>query len=132
MELMSANKTSPRELLTLFHGTSNACMKSIIQTGFDPRLSGTVHGTSFGKGTYMAPDAAVALRYTKEKTIIVSRALVGESCQSVQTYVLPPHKDNNDTSAGRFDSCVDAVASPNMYILFDRDQCYPEFVVQLA
>ena len=132
MKLMSSDKTAPRELLTLFHGTSNASMKSIIQTGFDQRLSGAVHGARLGKGTYMSPSAAVALKYTKEKTLIVSRVLVGDYCQSHPLYVLPPVKDVTDTSLGRYDSCVDSVVGPTKYILFDRDQAYPEFVVQLA
>ena len=129
---MSSDKTAPRELLTLFHGTSYASMKSIIQTGFDPRLSGTVHGERLGKGTYMSPSAAIALKYTKEKTLIVSRVLVGESCQSDPDDVLPPYKDDSDTSSGRYDSCVDYLIHPTKYVLFDRYQCYPEFVVLLA
>ena len=132
MKLMSSDKTAPRELLTLFHGTSNASMKSIIQTGFDPRLSGAVHGERFGKGTYMSPSAAIALKYTKEKTLIVSRALVGESCQSDPAYVLPPYKDVLDTTSGRYDSCVDSVVGPTKYIFFEKDQAYPEYVVKLA
>ena len=30
-----------------------------------------------------------------------------------------------------YDSCVDNISSPSMYIVFERDQCYPQYLITL-
>ena len=78
----------------------------------------------------MARDAALAYTYVKENTMLVSRVLVGESAVGDSNYVTPPSKDDDDPEAGRYDSCVDNVDNPQLYVLFERDQCYPVFAVE--
>lgn len=114
----------------LFHGTDNKHVDVICHSNFDWRLCG-VHGTSYGKGSYFARDAKYSNHFTSEsdvKSMFLSRLLVGEYTEGSPDYVRPPHKDKGGMSL--FDSCVDNVANPCIYVIFERQQIYPEYLLQ--
>lgn len=60
--------------------------------------------------------------------MFLSRLLVGEYTEGSPDYVRPPHKDKGGMSL--FDSCVDNVANPSIYVIFERQQIYPEYLLQ--
>ena len=41
----------------------------------------------------------------------------------------PPYKEDPTSKEERYDSCVDNVDKPTMYVLFDMDQYYPSFLI---
>lgn len=60
--------------------------------------------------------------------MFLARLLVGEYTEGSPSYVRPPRKDKRDISL--FDSCVDNVANPSIYVIFEREQIYPEYLLQ--
>ncbi|XP_059904547.1 uncharacterized protein LOC132454943 isoform X3 [Gadus macrocephalus] len=114
----------------LFHGTDSKFIDPICCSNFDWRICGT-HGTILGKGSYFARDASYSHKYTSYastvRSMFVSRVLVGHHTRGSADYVRPPSKDGGDTLF--YDSCVDNIHSPSIFVIFDRPQIYPEFLL---
>ncbi|XP_056443599.1 protein mono-ADP-ribosyltransferase PARP12-like [Gadus chalcogrammus] len=114
----------------LFHGTDSKFIDAICSSNFDWRICGT-HGTAYGNGSYFARDASYSHNYTGNtstvRSMFVSRVLVGHHTLGEADYVRPPSKDGGDTLF--YDSCVDDIHSPSIFVVFDRPQIYPEFLL---
>lgn len=54
------------------------------------------------------------------------RVLVGQYTKGASHYRRPPAKD---TAGNLYDSCVNDVREPTIYVVFDRPQVYPEFLI---
>ncbi|XP_030211514.1 uncharacterized protein LOC115543102 [Gadus morhua] len=123
----------------LFHGTDSKFINAICCSNFDWRICG-IHGTAYGKGSYFARDASYSHKYignaSTVRSMFVSRVLVGHHTWGDASYVRPPSKDGGDTlikgALSRrtfYDSCVDDIHSPSIFVVFDRPQIYPEFLL---
>ncbi|TTD62567.1 Poly [ADP-ribose] polymerase 12 [Bagarius yarrelli] len=113
----------------LFHGTDSKHLDAICHNNFDWRICGT-HGTAFGKGSYFAKDANYSHSYTGQSTIrrmFVCRVLVGDYTVGQSSYTRPPSKDGGDTFF--YDSCVDNVHNPSIFVVFEKHQIYPEYLI---
>ncbi|XP_030211538.1 protein mono-ADP-ribosyltransferase PARP12-like [Gadus morhua] len=114
----------------LFHGTDPKFINAICCSNFDWRICGT-HGTSYGKGSYFARDASYSHNFTRNASTVhslfVSRVLVGDHTLGAAGYVRPPSKDGGDTLF--YDSCANNILSPSIFVVFDRPQIYPEFLL---
>ena len=60
--------------------------------------------------------------------MFISRVLVGDFTKGSSDYRRPPSKDGR--GANLYDSCVDDVANPSIYVVFERQQIYPEYLLQ--
>lgn len=117
----------------LFHGTDESLIEAICEQNFDWRMCG-VHGTAYGKGSYFARDASYSDRYARakgslNKIMFVALILVGEYTRGSSSYVRPPAKGNSRTF---YDSCVDRVSDPSIYVIFEKQQIYPEYVIDYS
>ncbi|XP_030646594.1 protein mono-ADP-ribosyltransferase PARP12-like [Chanos chanos] len=114
----------------LFHGTDQALVDAICEQNFDWRICGT-HGTVYGKGSYFARDASYSHHYvhtdSSTKTMFVARVLVGRFTKGQGSFVRPPAKPNG---TGLYDSCVDSMSDPSIFVIFEKYQIYPEFVIE--
>uniref|UniRef100_A0A1A7X0K6 Poly [ADP-ribose] polymerase n=1 Tax=Iconisemion striatum TaxID=60296 RepID=A0A1A7X0K6_9TELE len=113
----------------LFHGTDSQYVDAICKDNFDWRICGT-HGTAYGKGSYFARDAEYSDSYTghmNDKTMFVSRVLVGRYTKGDPNYVRPPPK-NGETNY--YNSCVNDVIDPSIFVVFEKHQIYPEYLLQ--
>ncbi|XP_058930873.1 protein mono-ADP-ribosyltransferase PARP12 isoform X2 [Kogia breviceps] len=115
----------------LFHGTSTGFVDAICQQNFDWRVSG-LHGTSYGRGSYFARDAAYSHHYsktdTKSRTMFLARVLVGEFIRGNANFVRPPVKEGQGNIL--YDSCVNHVSDPSIFVVFEKHQAYPEYIIQ--
>ncbi|KAM6090739.1 protein mono-ADP-ribosyltransferase PARP12-like isoform 2-T2 [Theristicus caerulescens] len=112
----------------LFHGTSKKYADAICQQNFDWRICG-VHGTVYGKGSYFARDASYSDNYCEDldsKTMFLARVLVGEFTLGSSSYVRPPLKDNQNF----YDSCVNSSSNPSIFVIFEKHQIYPEYLIE--
>uniref|UniRef100_A0A8C0HPH4 Poly(ADP-ribose) polymerase family member 12 n=1 Tax=Buteo japonicus TaxID=224669 RepID=A0A8C0HPH4_9AVES len=113
----------------LFHGTSKKYIDAICQQNFDWRICG-IHGTVYGKGSYFARDASYSDCYCREdpyiKTMFLARVLVGEFTLGNSSYVRPPLKDNQNF----YDSCVNNSSNPSIFVIFEKQQIYPEYLIE--
>ncbi|XP_017355286.1 protein mono-ADP-ribosyltransferase PARP12 [Cebus imitator] len=115
----------------LFHGTSAMFVDAICQQNFDWRVCG-LHGTSYGKGSYFARDAAYSHHYSKSDTqthtMFLARVLVGEFVRGNASFVRPPNKEGQSNAF--YDSCVNSVSDPSIFVIFEKHQVYPEYLIQ--
>ncbi|NXD19140.1 PAR12 polymerase, partial [Spelaeornis formosus] len=113
----------------LFHGTSKKYIDAICQQNFDWRICG-LHGTVYGKGSYFARDASYSDNYcgadSHTKTMFLARVLVGEFTLGSSDYVRPPMKDSQNF----YDSCVNNSSNPSIFVIFEKQQIYPEYLIE--
>ncbi|TMS05998.1 Poly [ADP-ribose] polymerase 12 [Larimichthys crocea] len=117
----------------LFHGTDHSLIEAICEQNFDWRMCG-VHGTAYGKGSYFARDASYSDRYSSikhsvNKVMFVALVLVGEYTKGRSSYLRPPPRGNSNTL---YDSCVDCEANPGIYVVFEKQQIYPEYLINYS
>ena len=133
---MASRGRDPRER-QLFHGTSQShVVQSIFTQSFDWRMSGK-NATVFGKGAYFARDAKYSDQYTGSPRtdddashwMFMARVLLGDYTLGHRDYVRPPVKDPSRAHSELYDSCVNNVDKPTVFVVFDHDQCYPEYVI---
>lgn len=89
---------------------------------------------SYFLGSYFARDASYSDRYARakgslNKIMFVALILVGEYTRGSSSYVRPPTKGNSRTF---YDSCVDCVSDPSIYVIFEKQQIYPEYVIDYS
>ncbi|NXA27140.1 PAR12 polymerase, partial [Ibidorhyncha struthersii] len=114
----------------LFHGTQISFMEAICVHNFDWRICGT-NGTKYGKGTYFARDASYSHAYcqpaVKTNIMFVARVLVGDYVKGNAAYVRPPPKSIGGLRF--YDSCVDNELNPSIFVVFEKHQIYPEYMI---
>jgi len=118
---------------SFFHGTPDeATVRCICYQNFDPRMHGR-HGTVYGKGVYFSTTAQYSHHYAKNsgrRFMFFARALVGKSTRGTKDLQRPPPIDPSRPHGALFDSCVDRTSKPTIVVIFDNDQCYPEFLIE--
>ncbi|KAK7886165.1 hypothetical protein WMY93_025786 [Mugilogobius chulae] len=128
--MKNKNNGRPVTERKLFHGTDSSHVETICATNFDWRLCG-VNGTAYGQGSYFARDAKYSHSYTGTSHVrfmFVSRVLVGEFTRGSSEYKRPPSKDGGNVNL--YDSCVDNIMNPSIFVVFEKQQIYPEYVLQ--
>uniref|UniRef100_A0A3P8P5N1 Uncharacterized protein n=1 Tax=Astatotilapia calliptera TaxID=8154 RepID=A0A3P8P5N1_ASTCA len=114
----------------LFHGTDSKDVDAICHHNFDWRICGT-HGTAYGKGSYFARDASYSHNYTGDtdvRAMFISRVLVGDFTIGSSDYRRPPSKDGGGINF--YDSCVNDVMNPSIFVVFEKQQIYPEYLIK--
>uniref|UniRef100_A0A8C6Y7H5 Poly(ADP-ribose) polymerase family member 12 n=1 Tax=Naja naja TaxID=35670 RepID=A0A8C6Y7H5_NAJNA len=115
----------------LFHGTSKNHVDAICQQNFDWRICG-VHGTAYGKGSYFARDAAYSDNYSgvssSIKTMFFAKVLVGDFTTGKSSYLRPPAKNNQSNLF--YNSCVNSLLNPSIFVIFEKHQIYPEYLIE--
>ncbi|CDQ71754.1 unnamed protein product [Oncorhynchus mykiss] len=116
--------------LHLFHGTDPKHVDAICRDNFDWRLCGT-NGTTYGEGSYFARDAKYSHCFTSHSGVrfmFVCWVLVGDYTQGKSDLRRPPPKGEGNPTF--YDSCVDNVLNPSIYVVFEKHQVYPEFLIR--
>lgn len=72
------------------------------------------------------PQQLVRLRHT----MFVARVLVGKYTIGYNVLRKPPPLNPNDAYGKSYDSCVNDVNDPRIYVIFDNAQCYPEYIIE--
>ena len=129
LEKIHARKAGSLEERSLFHGTDSydTCY-GICTNNFDFRLSGK-NATVYGKGSYFAVSAKYSHNYTKGPVHLMFRAkvLIGSYTAGKHDMTCPPNIPGEGHR--RYDTCVDNIANPSIFVVFDRNQCYPEYLI---
>ncbi|CAN2390685.1 Zinc finger CCCH-type antiviral [Pristimantis euphronides] len=118
--------------IRLFHGTEKMHIDAICNQNFDWRICGT-HGTVYGQGSYFARDASYSHNYSTPtvggtRTMFVARVLVGDYVVGGPQMKRPPQRPGG--SGRYYDSCVDNSISPSIYVVFEKYQIYPEYLLE--
>ena len=128
---------SPILELSLFHGTLEDSIQKINRDGFDRSYSGSTNGTIFGHGVYFARELSYAAQdlYSKpnlarQKCVYSAKVLVGLSCPGNKEMRHLP--ENQQANRLQFDSAVDQMQNPSIYVVFKDMQAYPEYLLILS
>ena len=120
----------------LFHGTNPEIVEAICKQNFDWRLHGK-NATVYGEGSYFALKSSYSDRYAKEdskgsKFMFVAKVLVGSYTKGQSSYRRPPSKEPSNPASDLYDSCVDDRSFPTIFVVFDTDQFYPEYIIEYS
>ncbi|XP_047431950.1 protein mono-ADP-ribosyltransferase PARP11 [Mugil cephalus] len=129
----------------LFHGTDVKNVDSICKYNFDLRLAGK-HGNVYGKGIYFARHASYADKYSRTDPLLISggglqginfgttrvvflaRVIIGKPIIGQRHFKKPDDKSLENSH----DSCVDDDQDPKIFVIFDPNQIYPEYLIQYS
>ena len=64
--------------------------------------------------------------------MFVARVLVGKATGGNPQYTRPPPLDVNDPHGKSYDSCVDNINFPQIFVVFDRTQSNAEYLIEYA
>ncbi|XP_029610115.1 protein mono-ADP-ribosyltransferase PARP14-like [Salmo trutta] len=116
----------------LYHGTAATTCDAIESNGFDRSYANI---TAHGVGVYFAVNASYSAnpRYTPpdasgHRRMYVARVLTGRYTLGDPTMRFTPRRSPTD-SADRYDSLVDNLQRPSMFVIFHDDQAYPEYLI---
>uniref|UniRef100_UPI000D2F8DAA poly [ADP-ribose] polymerase 15-like n=1 Tax=Maylandia zebra TaxID=106582 RepID=UPI000D2F8DAA len=130
LELRNGHQNNERRL---FHGTCNTTVPIINDRGFNRSHSGK-NAAFYGDGTYFAVNASYSANdtYSKpnqngEKFMYVCRVLTGDFTLGQQGMIEPPAKGTASTDL--YDSVVDNLTNPTMFVVFHDDHAYPEYLI---
>ena len=92
--------------------------------------------TQYGKGVYFARDASYSMRptysvperSTGKRCMYLASVLVGEFTQGNDYLIAPPPKDPKNSTV-TYDSTVDNVATPTVFVAFHDNQVYPDYLI---
>ena len=62
--------------------------------------------------------------------MFLARVFIGNSCAGSENTKRPPPLNTKRPEGDLYDSCVNDTRDPSIYVIFDRDQCYPEFLIK--
>lgn len=134
----SARALQRIERAGLFHGCTDEVAASIMHQGFNRSYAGIANkqgGANYGRGTYLARDAGYSMskRFAKRDECGVScmlycRLVVGEYCRGESTMITPPLRD--PARQLLYDSTVDSVERPEIFVAFKDGQAYPEYLIK--
>ncbi|XP_048196254.1 zinc finger CCCH-type antiviral protein 1-like [Perognathus longimembris pacificus] len=112
-----------KEEKLLFYATRRAHVDSICADNFD--YSHGTHEDKYGKGNYFAKEAFHFHKSygcdTKNTVMFIARVLVGDFIEGHKEYTRPPPM---------YDSCVDTRLNPNVYVIFEKSQTYPAYLIE--
>ncbi|XP_053373223.1 protein mono-ADP-ribosyltransferase PARP14-like [Mercenaria mercenaria] len=119
----------------LWHGTREDAVDSINAHGFNRRFCGE-NATAYGNGVYFAVDASYSCSETYSrpnrngiKRMYYCRVLSGEYAKGESGMKVPPPKPSGGHHA-LFDSVVNNMMNPNMFVIFHDTQACPEYLIQ--
>ncbi|KAK7177062.1 hypothetical protein R3I93_001117 [Phoxinus phoxinus] len=116
----------------LYHGTSEASCSSIMKSNFNRNFAGQ-NATVYGNGTYFAVNAIYSANPTYAvpaadgtQLLFVARVLTGHYALGQQGMKTPPVRLAPDHN---YDSVVDNIQNPSMFVVFHDCQAYPDYLI---
>ena len=122
----------------LFHGTDERTAAEIAKGNFNRSFAGK-NATRYGHGSYFAVNSSYSAdkdlskkeKYSVPnedglKVNIMCRVLVGDFCRGFDQTQVPDYMKGGSR---RFDSTVDNVENPTIFVTYNDAQVYPEYIV---
>ncbi|XP_046843185.1 protein mono-ADP-ribosyltransferase PARP15-like [Xenia sp. Carnegie-2017] len=123
--------------MRLFHGTNSDKVQSINTNDFSRNFAG-VNGVIYGNGVYFARDASFSLDYSREQCsagsqpkIYIAKVLVGKYTLGKKGLKAPPSKNDPSNPALLYDSIVNDINNPCIYVIFQDNRYYPEYLITI-
>jgi len=112
---------------------------TVTELGSTPSIPLTISlfllGIRYGNGVSFALDASYSARSTYSPSdangrryMYLTRVLVGEYTVGRQGLLTPPAKNQSDPT-DTYDSVVDRMPNPGIFVVFYDWQCYPDYLI---
>ncbi|XP_033011911.1 protein mono-ADP-ribosyltransferase PARP10 [Lacerta agilis] len=118
----------------LFHGTTEESSREICLHGFNRSFCGK-NATRYGHGVYFAVKAVVSVQemYSPSssdgnKYIFVTQTLTGDYALGNPGMRAPPLREG-EAVPRRYDSTVDNLRNPAIFVIFNDTQAYPQHLI---
>ncbi|XP_070569303.1 protein mono-ADP-ribosyltransferase PARP14-like [Ptychodera flava] len=132
---MDARKSGVQSERNLYHGTKEKSSTLINATGFNRSFAG-LNAVNYGKGSYFAVKSGYSAGRTYSppddngyKYIYQCKVLTGEYARGKQDMMVPPPKNPNNPTIC-YDSVVDKMDNPTMFVVFNDALAYPEYLIK--
>ncbi|XP_048215169.1 protein mono-ADP-ribosyltransferase PARP10 [Perognathus longimembris pacificus] len=132
-ERLSRRCQRPAERV-LYHGTTASAVPDICAYGFNRSFCGR-NGALYGQGVYFARRASLSVldRYSPpdargHKAVFVARVLTGDYGQGQRGLRVPPPRAAGH-ALPRYDSAVDCVQDPRIFVVFHDTQALPTHLI---
>jgi len=91
-----------------------------------------ITATAYGEGVYFAVNSSYSCKYSTakpsgKKQMYLAQVLTGEYTLGASKYRVPP--DNPKHKALQFDSVVDNVKNPSIFVIFMDSHAYPKYLI---
>ena len=88
----------------------------------------------YGKGVYFARDASYSHDYStpdanSQRHMYYAQVLTGEYTVGDSSMKAPPAKNPQVDANVLFDSTVDSVSNPAVFVVYQDTQCYPSYLI---
>jgi len=121
----------------LWHGTSAAAARAICTSDFTMKLAGTVTGSLYGRGLYLAESITKADEYAKEEnsvfTVLLCRVLGGK-VRYTDDKAPDAEQLTKDCTEGDYECIIgDRLKTSGTYrefVIFDTENVYPEYILR--
>ena len=135
----------------LYHGTTSDTCEKINTQGFNRSFKGkngkmlvllSVHivmpnydtGTAYGEGVYFARDSRYSNSYARAdaqgyRKMYLTQVLTGEFIVGNQSTKIPPPKNPQVDPNILFDSTVDNIANPQIFVVYFDALSYPAYLI---
>jgi poly [ADP-ribose] polymerase 10/14/15 len=131
----ASGASSGFERIWLFHGTNSETVPKIVQQGFNRSFCGK-NATMYGKGVYFARDSSYSAKATYSQPdssgvqrMFLCRVVVGEYSRGVKDALSPVPRPDDKTGTLLYDSTVDNVADPSIFVTYHDAQAYPDYLI---
>ena len=136
MRLIARSNQQAINEMNLFHRTTPDSVEAICKENFDWRLHGR-NASKYGEGSYFAVNASYSHSYAKRddntsQFMFLSKVLVGSFTEGHSNYRRPPPKQPWDPASDFYDSCVDNKSNSTVFVVFDTDQFYLEYMIHFC
>uniref|UniRef100_A0A2K5QCM4 Poly [ADP-ribose] polymerase n=2 Tax=Cebus imitator TaxID=2715852 RepID=A0A2K5QCM4_CEBIM len=118
----------------LYHGTTARAVPDICAHGFNRSFCGR-NATVYGKGVYFATRASMSVqdRFSPpnadgHKAVFVARVLTGDYGQGHRGLLAPPLRGPGHVLL-RYDSAVDCIRQPSIFVIFHDTQALPTYLI---
>ena len=93
-----------------------------------------ISAASYGEGNYFAVSSSYSVKYARsnargEKLLYMARVLVGEYTHGQPGMKSPPRKG---TGTDLYDSVVNSVTNPSIFVVFPDNHAYPEYLIRFT
>ena len=93
-----------------------------------------VSATVYGRGCYFAQNSSYSVRYSgsegwENKCLFLAKVLTGDFCVGNSKMKVPPKKPADGNPHRRYDSVVDDVNDPQIFVVFKDSSVYPSYLI---
>jgi Poly(ADP-ribose) polymerase catalytic domain len=111
----------------LFHGGPPKVIPTIAKHGLNRSYARRTH---YGRGVYFARDASYSIPYSRPDAsgvqyMFMCRVAVGDWPEGMSGFKTPKSKPDCEL----FDSTVDNIRDPSIFVIYQDAQAYPEYLV---